>query len=88
MCVHPSTFIYLPPSILPETSIHPFHIYQFMPMDNPGHVIAIWRDPNDISELEVFQDALEVPGLHEVFLLATLLLAQSHPIGDFHPAEI
>lgn len=57
-----------------------------MPLDNPGHIIAIWRDPGNISELEVYQDALDVPGLHEVFLLATLLLAQSsYPIGDYIP---
>lgn len=58
-----------------------------MPFDEPDHVLAVWRDPGSVSELEVYVDALETAGMTEVLLLATLLLAQSIPLGDYHPTE-
>lgn len=59
---------------------------QFIPVDQPGHVIAVWRDPGNVSEVEVYRDAADIAGFVEVLILATLLLAQCHyPIGDYNP---
>jgi len=52
------------------------------PLDRPGHSVAIWRDPTGITELEVFQDALVVPGMLEACVLCVVIMQSGRSLGD------
>ncbi|THH17434.1 hypothetical protein EW146_g3375 [Bondarzewia mesenterica] len=52
------------------------------PSDRPGHHVAIWRDPTGVAEVEVFQEALVIPGMLEACLLAVMLMQSGHSFGE------
>ncbi|KAI0042017.1 hypothetical protein FA95DRAFT_627262 [Auriscalpium vulgare] len=52
------------------------------PSDRPGYSYVVWHDSTDDVILDVYQDALVIPGLLEAAILGVVLMQSGHPIGD------
>ncbi|EIM79470.1 uncharacterized protein STEHIDRAFT_173102 [Stereum hirsutum FP-91666 SS1] len=64
---------------------HPDRTVHFTSREQPTHPLAIWHQPQDKhqpSSIVVYPDTFSVPGLLEVFILATFLLASGASMGD------
>ncbi|KAI0260063.1 hypothetical protein BC834DRAFT_902789 [Gloeopeniophorella convolvens] len=54
-----------------------------IPADRPGLAVARWRiKRTDELRLEIFQEALVVPGFLEAIVLSVVLLRSGRPLGD------
>ncbi|KAI0065781.1 hypothetical protein BV25DRAFT_1913221 [Artomyces pyxidatus] len=54
----------------------------FEPSDQPGFPYVVWHDETDEVVIDVYQEALVIPGLLEAAIASIVIMQSGHPVGD------